>query len=187
MKSERNVVVEGSNLTEVWLGTAERLLRRGVEQLTHFEARIVGFTANRPDESPAARSALDDALRADGPCDTNATANLIFPEKSWLMARHAKRSTSEFFVRYHDSIAPRLAKQDLRNRYGTYFDRMIAYPAPGGPMNQLAKLLDNWSKGRRRQSAFQLQIGCGSLCVAASATVTSAGKTLADRGTRAPG
>jgi hypothetical protein len=29
--------------------------------------------------------------------------------------------------------------------------------------------------------------GCGSLCVAASATVTSAGKTLADRGTRAPG
>jgi hypothetical protein len=30
-------------------------------------------------------------------------------------------------------------------------------------------------------------LGCGSLCVAASATVTSAGKTLADRGTRAPG
>ncbi len=58
-------------------------------------------------------------------------------------------------------------------------------PSPGKYPEILALRFAN---GRRRENqATPRWKGCGSLCVAASATVASAGKTLADRGTRAPG
>ncbi|WP_437760784.1 hypothetical protein [Sorangium sp. So ce1389] len=158
MMNKRNVPVSGANITQVWLEVMDHLLDSGVEQISHLDVRIDGFSDGCPDEYPEARKLLDSALESRGPCNTNANANLIFPESAWKIERHRGTSARDFTKHYHDNLMPRLAKQDTRNLCGTYFDRMVAYPNGGDHVNQLGQLLELVDKNVRRQSAYQLAI-----------------------------
>lgn len=156
--NRQNVLVSGSNLTSVWLEVIGHLVEPGVEQITHLDVRIAGFTDGFPDEYPNARAMLDRALESHGPCNTNANANLLFPETAWRIQRQRGASARAFLSHYHKNIMPRLAKQDHRNRGGTYFDRMVAYPNGTAYVNQLERLLELWAKDVHRQSAYQMAI-----------------------------
>lgn len=156
MKSRKDVRVSGHDLTEVWVEIAGHLLEPGVDQLTHSIVKVSGFDQGLPDEHPAARDHLDRALKKWGPCTAHETANTIFPESAWKLAAHRGMTPSAFFAHYHEKLMPKLAKQDTRNRKGTYFNRMIAYPDGEGHINQLDKLLTFWNGGVTRQSAYQV-------------------------------
>jgi hypothetical protein len=150
------LIVRGHDLTESWLELAGELLLPGVEQLTHAVVTVSGFDQGFPDEHPAARALLDRALKKWGPCTAHETANTIFPESAWKLEAHRGMSPAAFFAHYHEKVMPKLAKQDARNRKGTYFGRMIAYPDGDKLLNQLQQLLGFWEGGVTRQSAYQV-------------------------------
>lgn len=159
MTNKSNIIVTNSNITLAWLEAIEHLLDKGVEQLTHFTLRLNDFSDGFPTEFRDARARLDLVLKANGPCTTNENANLLFPESAWKIQRQTGATAQEFLKHYHDNLMPRLKTQDKRNKNGTYFDRMVAYPDGEGHVNQLGQLLALWQdKKLRRQSAYQVAI-----------------------------
>lgn len=156
---KRNIVVEGNNITTVWLKAVDHLLEKGTEQLTHFTIRMNAFDEGSPLEYLEARLILDKELEKYGPCITNANANLLFPTSAWKIQRERGSSPLAFFDHYHNELLPHLKKQDKRNSSGTYFDRMIAYPHGDKTINQLGRLLQLWTgNGLHRQSAYQVLV-----------------------------
>jgi hypothetical protein len=67
---------------------------------------------------------------------THTVANTIFPSE---LAR-TSRTPDDLYARYLKQL-PRLIRRERRNQHGTYFGRLIAYPGPDGPVNQVAYVI----------------------------------------------
>lgn len=61
-------------------------------------------------------------------------ANTIFPQ-----ATYESHGSPEFYDVYIEKVFPRLKRSS--QDWGRYFERMIAYPSPDGPVNLLADLI----------------------------------------------
>ena len=109
-----------------------------------------------PPEVPAIRSALDDGLRAEGKgLSCLQVANTIFPISLW----NVQRPRADLYQRYLD-IVHRIRKH-RGNRYGVYFQRLIAFGADieeGEDVNQLEHIITTWHRGNHRRSALQASL-----------------------------
>ena len=117
---------------------------------------IRGFPDGEPMEVAPIRELLDDALGADEKAlSCHEVANTIFPNSLW----NPRADRQQLYERYR-RIMPRVLR-DRRNRYGVYFQRLIAFghdAAYEGGVNQLEHIIQTWHGGNHRRSALQAAI-----------------------------
>lgn len=145
-------------LTDAWMDDLEYLHRQGGEQLN------LVTTIGEPDPDQVEErivEELDARLLRKGKQRVGTVANTIFP--SAYLRGSATRQ--EFYERYLARL-PRLRKQQ-GNRHGTYFGRLIEYPASidprrGPTMNQLEGIIQKLQRQLRgrgpKRFAYQAQI-----------------------------
>ena len=150
----RSLTIEEDNLSVAWAKALFRILEEG--EIAPLSVVIRGFAAGEPMEVAQIRQLLDEALGADEKAlSCHEVANTIFPNSLWN--RRADRH--QLYERYR-RIMPRLLR-DRRNRYGVYFQRLIAFghnAAYEGGVNQLEHILQTWEGGNHRRSALQAAI-----------------------------
>lgn len=82
-------------------------------------------------------------------------ANTIFPQ-----ATYEDHGSPDFYKAYIEKVFPRL-KRSARD-WGRYFERMIAYPSPDGPVNLLenlvAKMKRNVENGSPYRNIYELPL-----------------------------
>ena len=117
--------------------------------------KITGFgEVGEPLEDEHIRTSIDEFLRRENPKrDVGAVASTIFPNALWRPGVPRGR----LFERYLRML-PRLRRYP-GNHLGLYFERMIAF-SPQAPHegNQLDFIIESFSGGLRRNSAFQIVI-----------------------------
>ncbi len=143
--------IQDADLSRAWAQAFMEAMKPGRGEVLPLVVTVTGFADGRPTETSAIRCALDDALAdSDGfSCDT--VANTIFPQSLW----NPEESRDQLFERYR-RILPRLKKMEAFNRYGLYFERLIAF----GPqkVNQLDHIINTYHGGNHRRSALQASI-----------------------------
>ena len=150
----RSLTIEEDNLSVAWAEALLRIVEEG--EISPLTVVIREFTDGQPVEVLPIRRLLDDALGADKKgLSCHEVANTIFPISLWN--RRADRQ--QLYERYR-RIMPRVLR-DRRNKYGVYFQRLIAFDHDAGyegGVNQLEKIIQAWNRGIRRRSAFQAAI-----------------------------
>ena len=149
----RTLTIEEDNLSVAWAKALFRVVEGG--EVSPLTVVIRGFTDGQPMEVAQVRRLLDDALGADAKGVVKEVANTIFPSSLW----NSQADRQQLYERYL-RIMPRVLK-DSRNKYGVYFQRLIAYghdAAYNGGVNQLEHIIQTWHGGNHRRSALQAAI-----------------------------
>lgn len=161
MNAEPADIFAHSDLAMVWASLFNHAMRPTTRSLRPTLVSIGPLKGRLPTEAQAIRDALDDALAASKKYTVDVTALTIFPHKSWV--RLGRPGCAKFSDRCVTRLLPRLRALDKRNRYGTYFERMMAFSgARGGAphtVNQLEHVIELLKKPRRRRESA-LQISC---------------------------
>jgi hypothetical protein len=157
-------VISETNLSYAW-GRALLIAMQGGRNLMPLTISIGGLTNGLPAEDDRIRRTIDSALDRNGKYNCAISAMTIFPFQYWNQTGrpHIKKFTDLYLTQY----LPRLKALNLRNRTGTYFERMIAFEGikrKGGNdiKNQLQHIIALWPahsvRSRPRQSALQVAI-----------------------------
>ena len=150
----RTLTIEEDNLSVAWAKALFHVVEEG--EISPLTVVIRGFTDGQPMEVAPIRLLLEDALGADAKgISCNEVANTIFPNSLW----NPEADRQQLYERYL-RIMPRVLKV-RRNRYGVYFQRLIAYghdAAFNGGVNQLEHIIQTWHGGNHRRSALQVAI-----------------------------
>jgi hypothetical protein len=156
-------VFESDNLSTVWGQALLYAHDHGRANSAPIVVSISGLTNGVPKQSDEIRAAIDESLRRNGKNSTRITAMTIFPYEMWR--RRRRPPCPKFSDLCVNQLFPRLKALNSQNRYGTYFERMMAYPVlkDGAvqKINQLSfaiDLLNQRAKRWPRESA--IQIGC---------------------------
>ena len=148
------MIIEENNLTLAWAKALLKVYRNKEDASLIVTVKDIGN--GEPREIPTIRDALDSLLasKRSHQCDT--VANTIFPSSLWV----PEASRENLYERYK-AILPRLRKHK-GNRYGLYFERLIAYGSGRDertePVNQLEHIIQTWHRGNRRRSALKAAI-----------------------------
>ena len=150
----RSLTIEEDNLSVAWAKAFLHVVDAG--EIATLIVVIREFTDGQPMEVAPIRLLLDDALGSDDKgLSCHEIANTISPISLW----NPQADRHQLYDRYR-RIMPRVLG-NRRNRYGVYFQRMIAFDhdaAFQGGVNQLEKIIQTWHGGNRRRSAFQAAI-----------------------------
>ena len=150
----RSLTIEEDNLSVAWAKALLRVVEDG--EISPLSVVIRGFTDGEPMEVAPMRELLDEALGADEKAlSCHQVANTIFPNSLW----NPRADRQQLYGRYR-RIMPRLLR-DRRNRYGVYFQRLVAFghdSAYEGGVNQLEHIIQTWDGGNHRRSALQAAI-----------------------------
>ncbi|MDE0337625.1 MAG: hypothetical protein OXI80_08130 [Caldilineaceae bacterium] len=150
----RALTIEEDNISIAWARAFLQLMAKG--EISPLAVVIRGFDDGDPVEVAPIRELLDDALGADAKgISCHEVANTIFPNSLW----NPQADRQQLYRRYR-RIMPRVLK-DRRNRYGVYFQRLIAFghdAAFEGGVNQLEHVIQTWRGGNHRRSALQAAI-----------------------------
>lgn len=124
--------ITGDTVSDAWLHTVTLVNDAPGQRCYHAVTRIV-----QPDaQVPEIRTAADWLSERRGYPAINTVANTIFPEGlASTCADH-----EELTDRYR-RIYGIVRELDKANRRGTYFGRLVSYPTPQGPHDQLGDLL----------------------------------------------
>ena len=147
-------IIQDQDLSIAWTKAFREVLYPG--ELSTLVLEINGIAGGKPREDWRIRKLLDETLESKGKATCETVANTIFPYGLWN--QEAQRST--LFDRYL-SIYPRLRRMDTRNKYGLYFQRLIAFGCDNegkNGSNQLEHILSTWAKGNRRRTALQASL-----------------------------
>jgi hypothetical protein len=145
--------VSSHSISEVWKQAI--ILANGSpgREIKTFTARITELEHGDLQEDSDLRTRLDQSLIANGNSCVETVAGTIFPWSLW----NPRVPRARLFERY-TRIFPKLKKHP-KNRRGTYFQRMIAYPSMGiDPFNQLEQVISTYLGGNHRRSALQASI-----------------------------
>src|SRR6266545_3030722 len=136
-------VIDGRSVSEAWLKTVIRLNREREPRLFHVITRIAEPTA----EIPIIRAAADELLEALNFHSVRTVANTIFPQ-----ALAATTADSDELAERYRAVYRTLKQLDKHNRPGTYFLRLVSYPAGGGRgFDQLSDLIRKLRKETKNQ------------------------------------
>jgi hypothetical protein len=141
--------ISDKNLSVAWGRAFLRLMDHGGSEVSPLVIQVTGLEVGTIPETPAIRKALDEALDEQGAPTCDTTARLIFPRSLW----NPKLPRAALYDRYLN-ILPEIKKCPA-NRYGVYFERMIAF---GGKINQLEQIVEMYKNHSHRRSALQAAI-----------------------------
>lgn len=154
MKTKEPLIIQETNLSLAW---ARAFLAAAEGEVVPLIVTVTGFNDNQPIETLSIRQTLDRALRSTGQFACETVANTIFPLSLWNPAM----SRGQLFARY-EQILPALKKLKIRNnypnKYGLYFERLIAFGIPPRGINQLDHIIRTYQGGNHRRSALQASI-----------------------------
>ena len=141
-----DTIVE-NNLSVAWAKAFIKVVETG--EIAPLTVVIRGFENGELAEVQTIRELMDEALGEDQQrLSCHQVANTIFPSM-W----NPQADRQELYQRYL-KILPRVLK-DRRNRYGVYFQRLIAFEdAP----NQLEHIITTWQRRNHRRTALQAAI-----------------------------
>lgn len=141
------------SVSSAWLQAVRLADTSPRNEISNLILNVIGLQSESVVEDPLTRSALDEALDANGLSSVATVANTIFPASLWK--RDCPRSV--LYSRYI-RLWPRIQRV-RKNRRGTYFQRLIAYPTPSADsLNQLEFVIDAFRNRIRRRSALQCGI-----------------------------
>src|SRR5438552_4026544 len=128
------VCVEHKSLSCAWARALLELFSHGTEGIAPLIVSVTGFEDGTVEEDRVIRAAADSALSAACIRSVRTVANTIFPGSMW----NPGLTRNNLYARYK-RVLPRILGADSANKYGLYFDRMIAYRPKGAsePINQL--------------------------------------------------
>jgi hypothetical protein len=166
MMSMNSMRFEEASLSQAWAKAFLACLEPGCDEIVPLVVTVTGFSGGLVLEDAPIRNLLDRALKASDMQACGTVASTIFPRSLW----NIERDRSSLYDRYRH-ILPRIKKGDSRNRYGTYFERLIDY-APNaadlrkkaksphdrggqGFFNQLEHIIGTFRDGNHRRSALQ--------------------------------
>jgi hypothetical protein len=158
----------GQNVSDAWLQTVRMLDATSDRRCFHLMTHI----ARPTDEDPLIRAAADDLQRDLGCYPIDTVANTIFPAALAEQSDDERELTSRY-----KALFPTLQRLDAHCARGTYFHRLIAYPAPGEERNQLAdtirKLRQEFAAPGPKSARYELNVE--SVVDGIEATESSAG------------
>jgi hypothetical protein len=145
--------VTSPSISEAWRQAVTLALATAKREIFVFTVTVTDLASGVPQEDPRVRNSLDLSLQANGHACIETVAATIFPRSLWNPAKPRK----VLFDRYNH-IFSRI-KQHPKNRRGTYFQRMIAYPnLEEEPFNQLDQVIGTYVGGNHRRSALQASV-----------------------------
>jgi hypothetical protein len=146
-----SLCIQDNDLSRAWANAFLEAMKTGKGEILPLVVTVSGFTDGQPIETSAIRCALDDSLAKMGEFSCQTVASTIFPLSLW----NPQESRERLFERY-GQILPRLRKIETHNRYGRYFERLIAF----GPqkINQIDHIIRTYQGGNHRRSALQASI-----------------------------
>ena len=145
------MVIEERNLSVAW-GKAFLEVYEANE-VSPLVVVIKDLDGGDPLELTSIREALDEILEAHGKGSCHTVANTIFPNGMW----NPEAGRDELFERYL-RIFPCVRRLHKGNKYGLYFQRLIAFGGDNngaGGLNQLEHILGTWDRGNHRRTALQ--------------------------------
>ena len=142
-------IINEENLSVAWAKTFLEAVEKHRSDLSPLFLTVHGFDRGVVKEDPEIRGALDRYLETDCNIDCNTVANTIFPRSLW----NPNKSRKQLFERYI-KILPWVRKCPA-NRYGVYFERLIAFEKNGKNVNQLEHIIHTYLEGNHRISALQ--------------------------------
>jgi hypothetical protein len=136
-------LISGDTASYAWLSALEHLIDRGGKDVN------LAVAIASPIEEPSIRKVLDAFLlehrrrnpRRGEVFSVNTVANTLFPE-SLYRPELGPGAKERLFTLHEEAM---IVHRRLR-RPNTYFDRLVAWPSPKGPINQLERIV-----GRLRQ------------------------------------
>ncbi|MBI1247128.1 thymidylate synthase [bacterium] len=155
------LVIESSNLSVAWGEAFLHTFNFPKRQLRPILLSVIGLSGDAPSEDQIMRKALDAALLAGGKNSVRVSGLTIFPYDMW--SRRGKPSCLEFSELCVEKYLPRLKALDQRNRYGTYFERMMRFTGAQKGLVKSVNQLDfviGLLKRERRSRHTALQIAC---------------------------
>lgn len=126
-----SITITGTDISAAWL-TACRTMHGLGPVAYHTVVRIRDPLA----EDQTIRKALDSLLEEAGLQLVDTVANTIFPA-----ALAASSRNHLHLSRRYEELLPALRRLSPKNNRGTYFGRLVAFPGPDGPVNQLDALI----------------------------------------------
>lgn len=160
--------IVGKNLSRVWGKVFLRSMALSSEAVKGCPIliSIVDINNQEPDEDPIIRLATEQKLDEEGLVSISDTAFTIFPYEMWKVRNMPDRA---WLFNHYLHIFPRIkARSKHKNKYGTYFERMIRFRGQTNDgkketKNQIEHLLELWensnSKGKSPRASAML-ISC---------------------------
>jgi hypothetical protein len=147
-------LITGTTISDAWLAALQALADQGGKEIN------LSVVITEPSiERLGIRSVLDLFLREHRQQSVHTVANTIFPQTFYRGAGPGHRTM--LYRHYLDHTYPILQRR-WKNKYGTYFQRLIAYPGPDGPVNQLeaviVRLQHQLSRPGPLSSAYELGV-----------------------------
>ena len=157
MKS-KPLFFEAENLSIAWVRAFLALMEPGVSRITPLVFTLTCISNGQPTETTVIRDELNIFLKQHGKSTINSTANTIFPKSFW----NPNKDRRELYDRYQRAF-PVIKRLDSQNRYGLYFQRLIAFGQgrkrfPREEVNQLEHIITTYKKGNHRSSALQASV-----------------------------
>lgn len=161
MKHALPLVIESANLSHAWGRAFLHTFDSAQRQLRPTFVSVTGLSAQSPIEDQHVREALDAALEKAEKNAVRVSGLMVFPFDIWH--RRGRPSCSKFSEFCVQKLVPRLQALDQRNRYGTYFERMMNFTGVRhGQLHQINQLqfVINLLKRPRRSRFSALQLAC---------------------------
>ena len=168
MSTNCPISVHSDNLSFAWGKAFLHSMNTSAQNLSPLIVSISGFHA-MPLEHSGVRKAVDATLSRFNKVSARVSAFTIFPESYW--ASLGKPDCDTLSSGYLKEILPRMRAQNSLNRYGTYFERMVAFHGTvrsgeefkQNSTNQLDHIIEQWRKlGRqgKRPRHSALVVSC---------------------------
>ncbi len=153
-----SIAVTGADLSTAWLAAC-RAMSRTAPIAYHTVVRIINPAA----EDHRIRTAVDEILAEEDLQPAETVAGTIFPAAIAATSRDHLGLTRRYMA-----LLPTLKRLAPANARGTYFSRLIDFPGPDGPVNQLDAIIT-----RLRSEMAKTGSGTGPLTACYEAGFTS--------------
>lgn len=142
--------INSRSISGAWLDALSATATAPGNELQNLIVTVEADEHGDVEENPEVRAAVDAALSNQEMASVRTVAGTIFPASMW----NPTRPSEELFARYKRAF-PRI-RRHRKNRRGTYFQRLIAYPSFDPPgFNQLDQVIKTYLNGNHRRSALQ--------------------------------
>src|SRR5450755_2247571 len=151
MMTRGSLYIQETNLSRDWARAFLEAATPGGGEIQPLVVTVTGFVGNQPSETLSIRQALDRTLLRNNQFLCETVANTIFPQSLW----NSTEGREQLFRRYKN-LLPQMRKLEVRNKYGLYFERLVAF----GPqeVNQLDHIIRTYCSGNHRRSALQASV-----------------------------
>lgn len=151
-------VIKGKDVDELWLHIAHMVTRYTTAPSCLLELDLNSAENKWSSTRSPIQELVDKELAKRGKPTTRESALTIFPNEFWK--RRKQMSCDDFSRLCVDRLLPRMKARNQKNKYGTYFERIMDYSCDQSSKGQLTLIVEEMKhlQKRPRESMLQLAI-----------------------------